>query len=97
MNKLEHSPQQGDILRSSFIVELQSRTSFVPFKSDAGNDYISINLRNCTQEFLRKTEKFLHDNAERFQLHVRGLEYYVEVLGGDKYPDAYEKSYHDEI
>ena len=95
MNKVEHKTKHGNVLKNSFIVELQRRTSFVPFKSDAGNNYISINLRDCTQEFVRKTEQFLHDNAERFQLHVRGLEYYVEVLGGDNYPEAYEKSSHE--
>lgn len=66
-----------------FLVELHSRIKFLPVKSTAGNDCISIDMRCCSEEFLIAVDDFLAKNIESIRLLVTGSDYYLEVLNSD--------------
>jgi hypothetical protein len=49
-------------------------------------------MRNSSKEFVAKSEKFFERNANKFRVLVRGLDLYIEVVGGDTFLEAYKES-----
>jgi hypothetical protein len=86
---------ENEFFDNYFLLELFKRTSLLPFKSDEGNDFITVDIRNCTEEFLSKAES-LFSSKHRIKIHVKGSEYYLEVLHGDSFFNAYKKLIYDE-
>ena len=86
---------ENEFLDNHFLLELFKRTSLLPFKSEEGNDFISVDIRNCTDEFLSKAES-LFSSKHRIKIHVKGSEYYLEVLHGESFFNAYKKLIYDE-
>ena len=48
-------------------------------------------MDECSQDFLLGAEDFFV-NSERFKILIKGKDYYVEVLNGESYVDAYNNS-----
>jgi len=72
--------------KNPFLSELYRRTERLPFKSESGNELISIDAKGSSKEFVRKLEVFV--DAKSFKLLVRGSDYYLEVLNGTTFHDA---------
>lgn len=75
----------------SFWDELYQRTTPLPFRAGNGNQCIAVDLRNCSQDFLRKVEDCFAGERGSFRLIGRGLDYYLEVLDRDTFLNAYQK------
>ncbi len=78
-----NSISQKRYCESVFLVELHSRIKFLPVKSTAGNDCISIDMRCCSEDFLIATDGFLAKSIESIRLLVTGSDYDLEVLNSD--------------
>lgn len=83
--------REHDIAINILIYELYNRSTLAPVKSKRGNDCILVNMNNCSHDFQKSVEAFLSE-SDRFLIHVRGLEYYVEVLNGESFTEAFNKS-----
>jgi len=82
MREMELSDEQ-------FLSELYRRTSLLPFKSESGNEFISINTKDCANGFLQKVE--ILAGSKNFKLLIRGTDYYLEVLEGKTFFDNQDK------
>ena len=91
---MEHFNGQSsghDPVLYSLISHLYKRSDLAPVKTGQGNECILVNLSNCSKDFLLNTERFFITSS-RFKILIRGIDYYIEVLDGDKFADAYNKS-----
>lgn len=87
-----HSWAQEHGLDTSLLInKLYKRSTLAPIKTNQGNECILIDLSDCAHDFLRFAEDFFAE-SERFQLMIKGMDYYVEVLHGDSFSEAYRKS-----
>lgn len=91
MNCVNDQSSEHDFTSSSLISHLYERSSLAPIKTEKGNECILVDMSGCSEEFLRDAEAFFA-NPERFQILIRGADYYVEVLQGDSFTEAYNKS-----
>lgn len=89
MNKTSDTSFAGN----SFLAELYNKTKPLPFRTESGNECVSINMTGCSKSFLRSLENFITDNSDHFRLVVRGVDYYLEILGRESFTSAYQKSY----
>lgn len=76
----------------SFLSELYDRTITFSEKSSTGGVWIQIDLDGSSTSFIGKLEEFLRINKSTLKLHIRGMEYLVELLGFDSPLEAYKKS-----
>lgn len=83
--------QEHDIAVNILIYELLKRSTPAPVKTKRGNDCILVDMSDCSHGFQKAVEAFFAE-SDRFRIHVRGLEYYVEVLHGDSFAEAFNKS-----
>ena len=93
MPKLSRDGAEVQATNSSFLYDLYNKTKPLPFRSENGNECISINLTGCSKLFIRELENFINDNSEHFRLVARGVDYYLEVLGKETFTIAFQKSY----
>ena len=91
MNCVNDQSRVHDRTSSSFVNILYMRSTLAPIKTEQENECILVNMRDCSNDFLRDAEVFFA-KSDRFQVHIRGLDYYVEVLNGDSFTEAYNKS-----
>ena len=91
MGKANKGLIEHDQILCSLIGHLNKRSSLVPIKTEQGNECILVNMNDCSQDFLLGAEDFFI-NSEQFQILIKGKEYYVEVLNGDSYANAYNDS-----
>ena len=78
--------------KNSFLAELYTRTTNLSEKSTAGNVCIQISLQGSSINFIGDLEKYLFQNECILKLHIRGMDYLVELLNCDSPLDAYKKS-----
>ena len=74
--------------KNKFTEELLERTSLLTFKAENGNYLVVVDLSDCSKLFIKKAEFYFKEN-ENLKTHIIGPEYYLEVLNGGIYPDAY--------
>lgn len=91
MGKVNQGLRENDQILCSFINHLYKRSSLAPVKTEQGNQCIVVNMGDCSQDFLLGAEDFFV-KSERFQILIKGKDYYVEVLNGDSFTDAYNES-----
>lgn len=75
-----------------FLIELNERTEKLSGRSTTGHTCVKICLNGCKGDFVVRLEEFLVVNDDLFKLHIRGLDYYVELLSGDNPMEEYSKS-----
>lgn len=75
-----------------FISELAKRSICLSDRATNGHVWIKINLDKCDNRFVTKLENLLSENRELFKLHIRGIDYYVELLGCDTLDDALSRA-----
>jgi hypothetical protein len=91
MNCVKDQSKEYDSTSISLINHLYKRSSLAPIKTRAGNECVLVNMSGCSEKFLREAEAFF-DNPEQFRILIRGADYYVEVLKGVSFSEAYNKS-----
>ncbi len=91
MHNDEQLRPSRDLHNTSFINKLYMRSTLVPVKTGQGNECILVDLKDCSTSFLQDADSFFV-GSDRFRLLIRGVEYYVEVLYGDSFGAAYQKS-----
>ena len=91
MHYVNDRPREHDLTSSSFINDLYKRSTLAPIKTKQENECVLVNMSDCSNEFLRDAETFFAESG-RFKILIRGLECYVEVLNGDSFTEAYNKS-----
>jgi hypothetical protein len=91
MGEVIHKQSEHNQILCSLIKHLYKRSSLAPVKTEQGNECIVVNMDECSQDFLLGAEDFFV-NSERFQILIMGKDYYVEVLNGDSFTNAYNES-----
>lgn len=79
-------------LTDPFFIELYNRTSRIPDKSKRDSIWVKINTDGCKKDFINKLNDMLDDNGNLFKLHIRGIDYYVELFSADSHLEAYMKA-----
>ena len=91
MNCVNDQSRGHDLTSSSFINNLYKRSTLAPIKTKQENECILVNMSDCSNDFLRSAEVFFAESS-LFQILIRGSDYYIEVLNGDSFSEAYNKS-----
>ena len=91
MNCVNDQSRGHDLTSSSFINNLYKRSTLAPIKTEQGNECVLVSMSDCSKDFLKDAEAFFAESG-RFQILITGTDYYVEVLNGDSFTDAYNKS-----
>jgi len=91
MNCVNDQSREHDLTSSSFINNLYKRSTLAPIKTKQENECILVNMSDCSNDFLRSAETFFAE-SNLFQILIRGSDYYIEVLNGDSFSEAYNKS-----
>lgn len=91
MGKVTEGLREHDQILCSLINHLYKRSTLAPVKTEQGNECILVNMDDCSRDFLLGAEDFFV-NSERFKILIKGVDYYVEVLNGASFNDAYNES-----
>ena len=91
MAKVDDKMSEHEQFLCSLINHLYKKSSLAPVKTGQGNECVIVDMSDCSQDFLLAAENFFVD-SKRFQILIRGEDYYVEVLNGDSYADVYIES-----
>lgn len=89
--ELSTNGEAYDLTSSSFISNLYKRSNLAPIKTKQENECVLVNMSDCSNDFLRSAEVFFAESG-LFQILIRGSDYYIEVLNGDSFSEAYNKS-----
>jgi hypothetical protein len=79
---------ENEYYRNKFIKEIYERTRPLHFNAENGNYLIVVDMNNSTKTFQKQSLDYFEKN-KKFKLHIIGPEYYLEVLNGVNYFDAY--------
>ena len=81
-----------------FIAELSKRSVCVsrplnrPSWMPHGHAWMTIQLDKCDNKFIERLEEFLAHNKDLFEVHIRGIDFYVELLTCDSPEEAFSKA-----